>query len=106
MISSELFTAIADAARSPRGATPLGPPPNLAPPPVSQAVFDKYEGQLDIRLPESLRRLYTEVANGHFGPGYGLLSLAPLSPAGCHTLVLQGVRAAMRSRDCFAGPSS
>jgi hypothetical protein len=31
---------------------------------------------MELRLPSGLSRLYLEVANGGFGPGYGLLGLA------------------------------
>jgi hypothetical protein len=34
------------------------------------------EAAIDLPLPPLLRRLYTEVGNGGFGPGYGLLGLA------------------------------
>lgn len=33
------------------------------------------EARLGLRFPPLLRRLYTEVANGGFGPGYGLLGI-------------------------------
>jgi hypothetical protein len=36
------------------------------------------EAALGCGLPELLRRLYLEVANGGFGPGYGLLGVPPL----------------------------
>jgi len=32
---------------------------------------------LGFRFPEPLRRVYLEVANGGFGPGYGLVGVAP-----------------------------
>ena len=40
------------------------------------------EGRLGFALPSLLTRIYTEVADGGFGPGYGLLSLANSGPNG------------------------
>lgn len=50
-------------------------------PPLSNALLVQEEHRLGIRLPLLLNRLYTEVANGGFGPGEGLLSLSPVSAA-------------------------
>ena len=38
------------------------------------------EARLGFTLPPLLARVYTEVADGEFGPGYGLLSLENLEP--------------------------
>lgn len=42
------------------------------PPPVSESEFDAFEDGSGLRLPHFLRRLYTEVANGGFGPAWGI----------------------------------
>ncbi len=44
-------------------------------PPVSALVLEASEARLEFRLPPLLRGLYTQVANGGFGPGYGILGL-------------------------------
>jgi hypothetical protein len=44
-------------------------------PPASVAVLEASEASLGFRLPPLLRDLYTKVANGGFGPGYGILGL-------------------------------
>ncbi|MGW7427610.1 hypothetical protein ACWGJB_48065 [Streptomyces sp. NPDC054813] len=44
-------------------------------PPISLPEVEKAERRIGRRLPELLRRLYTEVANGGFGPDGGLASL-------------------------------
>lgn len=44
-------------------------------PPISLSEVEKAERRIGRRLPELLRRLYTEVANGGFGPDSGLASL-------------------------------
>lgn len=50
-------------------------PPHPARAPVSMALVEDVERTLGFRLPTLLRRLYTEVGNGHFGPERGLLRL-------------------------------
>lgn len=48
----------------------LGPTrPNL---PVSQATLEAFEQEFGFRLPPFVRRLYTEVADGNFGPCWGI----------------------------------
>src|SRR5260221_14743324 len=44
-------------------------------PPASEAQMRKTEQQLGFALPPLLRLLYTHVANGGFGPGYGLFGV-------------------------------
>lgn len=44
-------------------------------PPTTMAKVDAAEEALGFPIPAILRRLYTEVANGHFGPGYGLVGV-------------------------------
>ena len=41
-------------------------------PPTSEAAIAAADEQLGFRIPELLRRLFTEVANGGFGPVYGI----------------------------------
>ena len=43
--------------------------------PVTSEVLDSAERRLGFKLPQLLRRIYTEVANGGFGPSYGLLGI-------------------------------
>ncbi len=38
--------------------------------------MDAVEDQLGFKLPESVRRFYSEVCNGGIGPGYGIVGLA------------------------------
>jgi hypothetical protein len=45
------------------------------PPPASWEAVHKAEDRLGFRLPPLLCRLWAEIANGGFGPGYGLLGL-------------------------------
>ena len=44
------------------------------PPPADPAHLDALEAQIGVRFPEELRRVWTAVADGGFGPGGGLLS--------------------------------
>ena len=44
-------------------------------PPAGADELDAAEGRLGFALPESLRTVYSQVANGGFGPGYGLLGI-------------------------------
>ena len=46
------------------------------------------ESRLGFRLPSLLRRLYVEVADGGFGPGYGLFSLGEHASSGRHAETL------------------
>ncbi len=45
-------------------------------PPVTMAELMEAEARLGFPLPPLLKRIYTEVGNGGFGPGYGLFKLA------------------------------
>ena len=47
--------------------------------PATPAAMADAEAALGFRLPELLRRLYLEVGNGGFGPGFGLLPLSRAS---------------------------
>ena len=55
-------------------------PPYPPRPPVSMAVVEDVERTLGFRLPTLVRRLYTEVADGRYGPSWGVIRLR--SPAG------------------------
>ncbi|RST03108.1 SMI1/KNR4 family protein [Streptomyces sp. WAC07149] len=55
------------------GGSAAGPPF----PPLTPTEVERAERRLGYRLPELLRRLYTEVGDGGFGPEGGLASLTP-----------------------------
>ena len=44
-------------------------------PPVTTPALKEAEARLGFALPAVMRQLYTSVANGGFGPGYGLIGL-------------------------------
>ena len=44
-------------------------------PPATEAQVQEAEHRLGVSLPPLLRACYTELANGDFGPGYGLRSI-------------------------------
>jgi hypothetical protein len=52
-----------------RGEHLLHPPAN---PPLSLAAVEAVEAELGFRLPTLVRRLYTEVADGAYGPNWGI----------------------------------
>ena len=61
-----------------------GSRPRAAPPgPASEAAIAKAEATLGFALPEELRQLYREVADGGFGPDRGLYSLKELVAKHC-----------------------
>jgi hypothetical protein len=49
-----------------------GEEPSLAFPPATEQQLKATERQLGFSLPPLLRLLYTQIANGGFGPGYGI----------------------------------
>jgi hypothetical protein len=53
--------------------TPAG---SVLPAPVDEAAIATAEAEIGVRLPSALRRVYTDVADGGFGPGEGLLPLS------------------------------
>ena len=57
-------------------ATSHGPPIDPLPPLTSADIWD-VEAELRIKLPSTLKSLYTEIGNGGFGPGFGFLPLLP-----------------------------
>jgi SMI1 / KNR4 family (SUKH-1) len=50
------------------------------PPPATIEAIEAAEHALGFRLPVLLRRLYLEVGNGGFGPGYGLIGVEGGTP--------------------------
>ena len=42
---------------------------------LSEGVIAATERELDLKFPDTLRRLYTEIGDGGFGPGYGFLRM-------------------------------
>jgi hypothetical protein len=62
---------VADPLRAVDAAAWVRPVPTVAPP-ASVAEVDAAEATLGFAIPPLLRRLYTEVGNGGFGPDYGL----------------------------------
>jgi hypothetical protein len=61
-------------ARDPRGVGPTGFEFAAAPKATLELVWEAEE-QLGFALPPLLRRAYLEVANGGFGPGYGVMGI-------------------------------
>ncbi len=49
-------------------------------PPATQEQMDMTEQMLGFALPETLRALYAEVANGGFGPAYGIVGVIGGAP--------------------------
>ena len=47
-------------------------------PPATEAALEDVQSQLGVPLPDLLRRVYLEVADGGVGPGSGLLSAGEL----------------------------
>lgn len=62
--------------------------------PVTEEELVQAETQLGFVLPSFLRRIYHEVGNGGFGPGYGLLPLGEIPPNAVHdtTSLVAGYR--------------
>src|SRR5436190_5588567 len=60
-------------------ATWVCPMPTVAPP-ATPAEVDAAEVTLGFAIPHLLRRLYTEVGNGGFGPSYGLEGVPTIPP--------------------------
>jgi hypothetical protein len=56
-------------------------------PPVSLEQLERCEASLGFRLPVLLRRLYLEVGNGGFGPGYGFFPIPNGDGAGGRTIL-------------------
>jgi hypothetical protein len=77
MTSAAIIAALAQRAREGRLTASLErrPWPRTVSPPVSPAQVARAEAQLGFALPSLLRDIYTDVANGGFGPGYGLFTI-------------------------------
>lgn len=70
---------VADPLRAVDAATWVCPMPTIAPP-ATIAEVDAAEVALGFAIPPLLRRLYTEVGNGGFGPNYGLEGVPTIPP--------------------------
>jgi hypothetical protein len=70
---------VADPLRAVDAATWVCPMPTVAPP-ATMAEVDAAEVALGFAIPPLLRRLYTEVGNGGFGPNYGLEGVPTFPP--------------------------
>jgi hypothetical protein len=70
---------VADPLRAVDAAAWVRPMPTIRPP-ASEAEVDAAEDALGFPLPPLLRRLYLEVANGGFGPAYGLDGVPTIPP--------------------------
>jgi hypothetical protein len=70
---------VADPLRAVDAATWVRPMPTVAPP-ATIAEVDAAEVALGFAIPSLLRRLYTEVGNGRFGPSYGLEGVPTIPP--------------------------
>ena len=57
------------------------PAPSVLPAPATGATVARAEAALGVALPAVLRRVYTEVADGGFGPGAGILPLSEVVAA-------------------------
>src|SRR3954471_21912669 len=76
MTENELLSAIRTRIVDPKSRIDLDTIPS--PPiyePVTMAAVAKTEAELGFTIPPVLRRLYSEVANGGFGPGAGLVGI-------------------------------
>ena len=54
-------------------------------PPTTLECIEKAEEKMGLHLPDLLCDLYTQVGNGGFGPGYGLIGVAGTPHARCHS---------------------
>jgi hypothetical protein len=70
---------VTDALRAVDAATWVCPMPTIAPP-ATLAEVDAAEAALGFAIPPLLRRLYSEVGNGGFGPNYGLEGVPTIPP--------------------------
>ncbi len=56
-------------------------------PPATEAVVRETEAALGFQIPTFLKRVYLEIGNGGFGPGYGIIGLKGGYPSDAGTLV-------------------
>lgn len=73
----------------------LSPVPKIYPPAAAE-VIAAAEAKLGFALPPILKRVFTEIGNGGFGPGYGLYSLGTDLPDGLYPTALEELYAALR----------
>lgn len=78
----ERLKAIIQTSRHATGEPTWRPQRNCSP--VTEEELIQAETQLGFALPSLLRRIYLEVGNGGFGPGYGLLPLNEIPPNAVH----------------------
>jgi hypothetical protein len=74
-MQSGLIALIRHRAENPATRTDMDSRAKLCPI-ATDAAIDAAERQLGFQLPEALRALYTQVGNGGFGPGFGIMGLA------------------------------
>lgn len=72
---SRLYARGSDEYLDAKAAGLIRPLPTQPYPPAGPELVDEADQALGCPLPPLLRRLYLEVANGGFGPGYGILGL-------------------------------
>lgn len=101
-----LISRIAKRARTPSRATSGGMTSGIACPPISPVVFDEEQRRLGVVLPVFVKRLYTEVGNGGFGPSEGLLSISALSPTDHPISYFHGNFRAVRNQNGAEWPAS
>jgi len=75
-VASDRAEALERAKKLAKDMKARGPAADLAP--ASRDSFEAAERQLGISLPDELRRVYAEVADGGFGPGEGLLPISEI----------------------------
>jgi hypothetical protein len=73
----------------------LSPAPKIYPPVTAQEAAAA-EQALGFALPPLLKRVYQEIGNGGFGPGYGLYGLGTDLAEGRYPAALEGLYAALR----------
>jgi hypothetical protein len=77
-MNDELIGDIRSRAQNPKTINDMAEgvsPPYVLPSMTTAEKIAGVEARLGFALPELLRRLYTEVADGGFGPGYGLVGI-------------------------------
>ena len=76
MALSELLAATLERAHDPKRATDesLDSSETVAAPILNSDFLAELEGRLNAPYPEFLRVLYTEIGDGGYGPGYGLIT--------------------------------
>jgi hypothetical protein len=79
VLLARIKARLADPLRAVDAATWICPRPTVAPP-ATTAEVDAAEVALGFAIPTLLRRLYMEVANGGFGPHYGLEGVPTIPP--------------------------